>query len=69
MAIVFVGIDLAKNVFAVLGDLPTGSYLGHRPKTPKHARLQMCSLFLVGVVTARCRCRSELIRNSLDLVD
>ena len=54
MAIVFVGIDLAKNVFAVLGDLPTGSYLGHRPKTPKHARLQMCSLFLVGVVTARC---------------
>jgi hypothetical protein len=38
MAIAIVGNNLAKNVFAVHGDLPTDPYLGPRQR-PKQARL------------------------------
>jgi hypothetical protein len=52
MAIVFVGIDLAKNVFAVHGDLPTGSYLRHRPK-PRSKPVCRCAVCSSSMLSLR----------------
>jgi hypothetical protein len=52
MAIVFVGIDLAKSVFAVHGDLPSDSYLGHRPK-PRNKPVCRCAVCSSSVLSLR----------------
>jgi hypothetical protein len=54
MAIVFVGIDLAKNVFTVHGDLLSGSYLRYRPKRRNKpaCRCAVCSLSMFSLSAA-----------------
>jgi hypothetical protein len=54
MAIVFVGIDLAKNVFAVHGDLPTGSNLRYRTKRRNKpaCRCAVCSSSVLSLRAA-----------------
>jgi hypothetical protein len=54
MAMVFVGIDLARNVFAVHSDLPSGSNLGYRTKHQNEpaCRSAVCSSSVLSVHAA-----------------
>jgi hypothetical protein len=54
MVVVFVSIDLAKNVFAVHGDLPSGSNLGHRlkPRNKPACRCAVCSSSVLSLRAA-----------------